>query len=95
MGQLKQLFTSRDVPMDIKFNVYHTIPVNAALWGCETWDICDFDVNRLNVFHRRSICMIWGVSMRKVREERIRNEEIRKIIFDIPLLANYAKRHAL
>jgi hypothetical protein len=67
MGQLKQLFTSRDVPLDIKLHMYHNIPVNTFLWGCETWDLCDSDTNRLNVFDHRSIGMIMGISIRKVR----------------------------
>jgi hypothetical protein len=93
MGQLTKLFTSHDTPLDIKLHMYHTIPVNTALWGCGTWALCDSnDANRLNIFHHCSILMILGISMRKVREERIRNEEIRKRFFDIPLLTDYAKR---
>jgi hypothetical protein len=39
--------------------------------------------------------MILGISMQKVREERIINEEIRKRFFNIPLLTDYAKIRTL
>jgi hypothetical protein len=95
MGQLKQLITSRDVPLDIKLHMDHIIPVNAALWGCKTWAMCDYDTNRLNVFHHCSIRMILGISVRQVRGERIRNKEIRRRFFNIPLLLYYAKGRTL
>jgi hypothetical protein len=35
MGQLKQLFTSRDAPLDLKLHMYHAIPMNADLWDAK------------------------------------------------------------
>jgi hypothetical protein len=50
MGKLKQLFTSREVPLDIALQMHHAIPLNAALWGCDTWVLQDSNASKLKVF---------------------------------------------
>jgi hypothetical protein len=55
IGATKEFFISRKVPLNIKLMLYLAIPLNTALWGCETWALLDMDKKALEVFHHRSI----------------------------------------
>jgi hypothetical protein len=47
MGALKELFRSTEVPFDIKYKIHVTIPLNTALWGCESWVMTKADKKTL------------------------------------------------
>ena len=47
------------------------------LWGAETCVPMEPEINKMNVFHHRSICWILKIKMSQVQEERMTNESIR------------------
>jgi hypothetical protein len=78
IGALKDFSISREVPLDIKLILYLALPLDTALWGCASWALLDAHKKDLEVFHHRSIRRILGISMKRVREERINISEVRK-----------------
>jgi hypothetical protein len=94
-GALKELFRSTEVPLDIKYKMYATIPLNTSLWGCESWAMTEADKKPLEVFHHKAILQVLGITMKRVREERISNAEIRKRFTSITKITNFVTRHTL
>jgi hypothetical protein len=92
MGALKELFDSPEVSLDVKLRLYIAIPLATPIWGCKSWALRDTDRNELKVFHHRVIHRIMGISMKRVREERISNKEIRSRFFKIPTINNFITR---
>ena len=62
--------------------------MNILLWGCETWSVRKALANKIEVFLHRSIRRIRYVSITRVKEERIRNEHVRRMFYDIPCVGN-------
>ena len=62
--------------------------MNLLLWGCETWSLRQVLLNKVEVFLHRSIRRILGITITQVQEERIRNEHVRKLFYDIPRVRN-------
>ena len=84
MGVAKSFFDNKDVDKRIKCQIYVAGPLNALLWGCETWNLTKRNLNRLSSFHHGAIRRILVISWREVREKHIKNKEVRGILCNIP-----------
>ena len=62
--------------------------MNLLLWGCENWSLRQDLLRQLEVFLHRSIRKILHISITQVQEERIRNDKIRRLFYDIPCVTN-------
>jgi hypothetical protein len=89
IGAQNEFFFSRDVPLDIKLKLYLAILLNTILWGCESWALLDSDAKAIETFHHYSIRQILGISTRRVREERIKNGEVRSLFLNITYISDY------
>jgi hypothetical protein len=67
-------------------------PLNALLWGCQSWNLSKRNIDQLNVFHHSAIRWILGIKMTQVKEERIKNATIRKQFNNIQEVSFYIKR---
>jgi hypothetical protein len=88
MGALKNVWNSPHLDIWSKYLLFCTIPMNLLLWGCETWSVQKALANKLEVFLHRNIRHILRVSITRVREERIRNEHVRRMFYNIPRVSN-------
>jgi hypothetical protein len=61
---------------------------NQLLWGCESWALCRSHITKLEIFWHRSIQKPLQIGIGQVIKERITNERIRKIFFNIPTAEN-------
>jgi curved DNA-binding protein CbpA len=84
MGALSNLWKNPFIDLKTKHSFFLAIPINLLLWGCESWALKESALKKLDAFLHRSIRRILGIKMSQVREERIRNEQVRKDFFDIP-----------
>ncbi len=84
MGAFKNIWESQYVDLKAKYLLFLAIPTNTLLWGCESWAVREDHHKKLDVFVHSSVRRILGINMLTVREERLRNEEVRKMLFDIP-----------
>ena len=84
MGMLRHFFKSRDVGHRVKFWIYLTGPIKTLLWGSESWNLSQANLNTLNVFHHTAIRYILDIKWAQVREQRITSEELRQCFNDIP-----------
>jgi hypothetical protein len=82
MGLLSNIWRNQFIELKTKHSFFLAIPINLLLWGCEAWALKESDFDRLDTFFHRSIRRILGINMMKVREERIKNEEVRKEFFN-------------
>jgi hypothetical protein len=88
MGALKNVWNLPHLDIWSKYLLFRAIPMNLLLWGCKTWLMQKVLSNKLEVFLHRNIRRILRVSMTKVREERIQNEHVRRMFYDIPRVSN-------
>jgi len=88
MGALKEIWRNPHLDIYNKYLLFRAIPMNLLLWGAETWSLRKSQHDQLKVFLHRSIRRILQISMTKVREDRIRNENVRKIFYSIPCVQN-------
>ena len=91
MSALKNVWRNPHLDAYSKYLLFRAIPMNLLLWGCETWSIRQTLLNKLDVFMHRSIQRILDISMGQVKDERIRNEKIRDIFYDIPTVENMGR----
>ena len=64
--------------MNSKIKLCLAIPANLALCNSETWSGNQQDLELLDVFHHRSIRRILNISMLQVKDERLKNSQVRK-----------------
>ena len=88
MGSLKHFWNNPYASLRAKQLIFLAIPANQLLWGCESWALRRSHINKLDVFWHRSIRRILKIGIMQVIEERISNEKIRKIFFNIPTAEN-------
>jgi len=88
MGALKETWHNPHLGIYNKYLLLRAIPMNLLLWGAETWSLRKSPLDQLEVFLHRSIQRILQISMTKVQEDRIRNENIRKMFYSIPCVRN-------
>ena len=84
MGASKYFFDSRDVDKRIKAEIYIAGPLNALLWGCEAWNLTKDNLRKIMSFHHGAIRRILGIRWNQVRENHIKNHEVRASLCNIP-----------
>ena len=84
MGAAKTFFDNKDVSRKVKCQIYTAGPLNALLWGCETWNLTRRNLDRLKSFHHGAIRRILGIRWEQVREKHIKNKEVRGLLCNIP-----------
>ena len=62
----------------LKWDFYISCVVNILLWGCENWSLHIEPMSRLKTFHTKCCRAIIGVTMWKVDDYSITNENILK-----------------
>uniref|UniRef100_A0A8D9A6I6 Craniofacial development protein 2 n=1 Tax=Cacopsylla melanoneura TaxID=428564 RepID=A0A8D9A6I6_9HEMI len=78
-----KIFESHNIKLEIRKNLINTLVWSIALYGCESWTICDKDKNHLEAFemwcYRRTLKIIWSD---KITNEAVleRMKEERKIL---------------
>ena len=88
MGALKEIWRNPHLDIYNKYLLFRAIPMNLLLWGAETWSLRKSQLDQLEVFLHRSIQRILQILMTKVQEDRIWNENIRKMFYSIPCVQN-------
>ena len=95
MGASKYSFNNKDVDKRVKSEIDVAGPLNALLWGCESWNLTKQNLNKLTAFHHSAIRRILGIGWDQVREKHIKNREVRGLLCNIPNIDAYiAKRTA-
>jgi hypothetical protein len=84
MGVAKSFFDNKDVNKRIKSQIYIAGPLNALLWGCETWNLTKRNLDKLKSFHHGAIQRILAIKWHQVREQHIKNKEVRDLLSNIP-----------
>ena len=88
MGALKNVWNSPHLDIWSKYLLFWAIPMNLLLWVCKTWSMQKALSNKLEVFLHCNIRRILRISIMQVRDERIHNEHVRKMFYDIPRVRN-------
>jgi hypothetical protein len=89
MGIARTFFDNKDVDKRIKAQIYVAGPLNALLWGCETWNLMKRNLSRLRSFHHGAIRRILAIKWNQVREKHIKNEEVKAMLCNIPNIDVY------
>ena len=95
MGSLSSYWSDKSVDLKSKYLVFAAIPRNLLLWGREIWDLRTSLLSKMEVFLHRSVRRILGITMTEVKEERIRNAEVRERFFNIPTIQNQIAKRQL
>ena len=77
MEALRFIWDAPEDDIKTKINLYKAIALNLALWGLENWARKNIDIINLKIFHHESMRRILGINMLQVKEEHIRNAQIR------------------
>ena len=88
MGALKFIWNAKHVSLDSKIKLFFAMPVNLALWNCETWTGNKNDLNMLDSFYHKAIRRILGIRMNRVCDEHIKNDQIRKLFGGVKPLSH-------
>ena len=83
MGALRWFWNDKKVDKRSKYLTFLAIPINLLLWGCESWALKTTLLAPLEVFLHRSIRSILGINILQVREEKLKNSELRKRFYNI------------
>ena len=78
MGALGFIWKAPQTCLDTKIKLFLAIPVNLALWNCETWSGNKMDMDILDVFFHKSIRRILGINMTEAKEKSVSNVKLRK-----------------
>jgi hypothetical protein len=89
---MKNFFKGKNIDLRAKALLYVRGRLNVLLWGAESWNLSKHNLNKLNVIHHLAIRWILGISMKKVKNERIKNTSIRKKFCNLPPVDYYIKR---
>ncbi len=76
MGALSNFFKS-NCDFQTKLRIFLAIPLNTALYGCESWNLNTDLKKKLSTFFHSSLRSLMGIRMKHVREHSIRNEHLR------------------
>jgi hypothetical protein len=76
IGALMNFFRSQ-VPMKTKIQIFMAIPVNTAIYGCESWTLTAAMEKKITAFFHTGLRRIMRINMHQVEEHRIRNEHVR------------------
>ena len=84
MGAAKHFFDNKDVDNRIKSQIYVAGPLNALLWGCESWNLTKNNLHKLTAFHHGAFQRILRIKWSQVRKRQIKNREVRGLLCNIP-----------
>jgi len=76
----------------IKSHIYVVGPLNALLWGCETWNLTKQNLSKRTSFHHSAIHRILAISWKQAREKHIKNKEVRGMLCNIPNIDAFVTR---
>lgn len=82
------VWKSSQISLETKVKLFLAIPVNLALWNCETWLGNNMDLKLLNIFVHKTIRRILGISMVRIRDEHISNAQLCTMFSNIGLLSD-------
>ena len=88
MGILSSYWSDKSVVLKSKYLIFAAIPCNLLLWGSERWALRTSLLSKLEVFLHRSERISLVITMKEVKEERLRNAEVRERFFNIPTIRN-------
>ncbi len=83
MGSLKHFWDNSYASLRAKQLIFLAMPSNQLLWGCKSWALRCSHITKLEVFWHRNIQRILRIGVGQVIEERITNERIKKIFFNV------------
>jgi hypothetical protein len=92
MGIAKHFFSNKDVDIRMKHNIYNAFAINAALWGCESWNLSVKNKKMLEGFHHGAIRRILNIRWGQVKKERIRNKQVRFRFCNIQKIESYINK---
>ena len=70
--RLRPIWSSTTINLNVKLCLYTAIVIPTAIYACETWKRTAMIAHRLDVFHRRCLHAILGISWR----DHVTNEEV-------------------
>jgi hypothetical protein len=91
---MKFFLKNKDVDLNTRIFLYTTAPLQALLRGAESWSLSKQNLNTLNVFHHSAIRWILRIKMNQVKEDKIRNTDIRKKNENLQDINYYIKKRA-
>ena len=94
-GGLSSYWNNTSVDLKSKYLIFMEIPCNLLLWGSESWALRTSLLSKMEVFLHRIVRRILGIKMAEVKEERIRNAEVRGRFFNIPTIQNQIAKRQL
>ena len=84
MGRCRPLFGDDRVELYSKYIFFQQLVINALLWGCESWSLTEYWLDRLDSFLHRSIRSVLRINLQNIRDDRITNAYVRRIFYNIP-----------
>ena len=66
------IWSSTTINLNVKLRLYTAIVITTAIYACKTWKRTAMIVHRLDVFHRRCLRAILGISW----SDHVTNEEV-------------------
>jgi len=76
LGLMKNFLNNRDIDIRTK-HIYISFTMNAALWGCESWNLSAKNKEYLESFHHSTNRRIINIKWQQIREGRIRKKQVR------------------
>ena len=95
MGLLYHVFQSKEIDLKTKHLIYITGPLNTLLWGCESWSLKESLLLKLQAFHHSSIRRILNIHWKRMKDQKITNEQIRSKFNNIPSIETFMIRRTL
>jgi hypothetical protein len=89
LGTMKHFLNKKDVDLRTKHSVYTSFAINAALWGCESWNL---STRNKKSFHHSAIRKILNIQWQQVRDNRIRNKQVRFRFCNIPTIESFINK---
>ena len=88
MGAFNKFWTENTVENLSKYLIFCAIPCNILLWRCESWEIQESTLKKLEVFFHRNVRKILKITIIMVIDKKITNQSLRKWFFNIPTIRN-------
>ena len=95
MGALKFVWDAKEASTRAKMKLCEAMPMNSLLWGSENWSRNKADTAMAEAFHHKSIRRMLGISMMQVKEQEIKNEEVRRRFGNIECMTGTWRRRQL